>query len=79
MASKIVVPLALIVMSGLAFANAPPKKKAAAHPVAAQHAAALPASALRDWSQIDTNRDHLVSPEEMEKYLAGNPGPLKKS
>ena len=34
--------------------------------------------ATRDWSQVDTNKDGLVSPEEMEKYLAANPGPLRK-
>ena len=32
----------------------------------------------RNWSQIDTNHDNLISPEEMEKWLAANPGPLKK-
>jgi len=33
---------------------------------------------VRNWSQIDTNHDNLISPEEMEKWLAANPGPLKK-
>jgi len=32
----------------------------------------------RDWSRIDTNRDGLVSPEEMEKWLTDNPGPARK-
>jgi hypothetical protein len=31
----------------------------------------------RDWSQVDANKDNLVSPEEMEAYLKANPGPLK--
>jgi hypothetical protein len=31
----------------------------------------------RDWSQVDTNKDNLISPEEMEAYLKANPGPLK--
>ncbi|WP_298234916.1 hypothetical protein [uncultured Azohydromonas sp.] len=31
----------------------------------------------RDWAQVDTNRDGLVSPEEMSVYLQNNPGPLK--
>ncbi len=31
----------------------------------------------RDWSQIDTNKDGHVSPDEMEKWLAANPGPAK--
>jgi hypothetical protein len=26
-------------------------------------------SAVRDWSAIDTNKDHSVSPEEMQKFL----------
>lgn len=29
--------------------------------------------ATRDWSSIDTNKDHLVSPEEMEAYLKAHP------
>ncbi len=48
----------------------------AAAPALAATGDAKPAT--RDWSQVDTNRDGLVSPEEMEKYLAANPGPLKK-
>lgn len=36
--------------------------------------AALPTT--RDWSKIDTNKDNLVSPEEMEAYLKANPEPL---
>ena len=27
-------------------------------------------TAVRDWSKVDTNRDNLVSPEEMEKFLS---------
>ncbi len=34
--------------------------------------------ATRDWAQVDTNKDHHVSPEEMEAYLKANPGPLAK-
>jgi hypothetical protein len=26
-------------------------------------------SETRDWAKIDSNRDNLISPEEMEKYL----------
>lgn len=33
---------------------------------------------VRDWSKIDTNRDHLISPAEMEAYLEANPGPLRE-
>lgn len=36
--------------------------------------AALPTT--RDWTKIDTNKDNLVSPEEMEAYLKANPEPL---
>ena len=36
------------------------------------------AAEVRDWKAVDANGDHLVSPEEMEKYLQANPGPLKK-
>lgn len=31
----------------------------------------------RDWSQIDTNKDGYVSPEEMDAWLKANPGPGK--
>ena len=24
---------------------------------------------VRDWAQIDSNKDHLISPDEMERYL----------
>ena len=74
-------PLGLIALSGAAFATEPAKKPAQAPQQAAttkQTAAAPAATAGRDWSRIDTNKDGHVSPEEMEKYLAENPGPLKK-
>lgn len=32
---------------------------------------------VRDWRAIDTNKDGLISPEEMETWLKANPGPLK--
>jgi hypothetical protein len=28
-------------------------------------------SAVRNWNAIDTNKDHSISPEEMEKFLTG--------
>lgn len=31
----------------------------------------LKAADVRDWSAIDTNKDHSISPEEMQKYLNG--------
>lgn len=36
--------------------------------------------ATRDWAQIDTNKDHSISPDEMETYLSasrGAPAPKK--
>ena len=36
-----------------------------------------PAPETRNWAAVDTNKDNLVSPEEMEAYLKANPGPLK--
>ncbi len=45
---------------------------------AKQHKPTGPTEQGRNWSQIDTNHDNLISPEEMEKWLAANPGPLKK-
>lgn len=71
----LLVPLALAVMSGTAFAAEAPKKPAANTP--AKNAPAT-AEKGRDWTKIDTNKDGSISPEEMEKYLAENPGPLKK-
>jgi hypothetical protein len=32
----------------------------------------------RDWTKIDTNKDGYIQPDEMEKWLAENPGPEKK-
>jgi len=76
---KALVPIACIVMSGAAFANQPAKPQPQQKAPAAQPQAGTQPPAVRDWSRVDTNRDNLVSPEEMEKYLAENPGPLKKA
>lgn len=80
-------PLTLLAFAGaVAAADAPQKDKAKA-PTATTTAAPIRTTTAtpnagaergRDWSRIDTNRDHAISPEEMEKYLADNPGPLKK-
>lgn len=55
---------------------------AKARPAAAVTPVATGASAAavrgRDWRQIDTNGDNLISPEEMEAWLAANPGPLRQ-
>jgi len=69
-------PLALVLAA--AVAQAETKKDAAVKPVADRAKASAPAEKGRDWSQIDTNKDGHVSPDEMEKWLAANPGPLKK-
>lgn len=44
---------------------------------AAQGARAAPA--VRDWSAIDTQRDNLITPEEMEKFLQETWAANKKS
>ncbi|WP_298824468.1 hypothetical protein [uncultured Piscinibacter sp.] len=76
-------PLALISFAGAACAAGPsgkpghtPPQVAGAAPTAA--APSSSAGATRDWKRIDTNQDNYISPEEMEKYLAENPGPLRK-
>ncbi len=86
MSPKSLLPLALVAVAGTAFATDTTTKPAAPHK-AVTHAATTPHAgaqatahalpATRDWRQVDANGDHLVSPEEMEKYLAANPGPLK--
>lgn len=52
-----------------------PAKKVGTAPAPA--ATAATAQRGRDWNQIDTNRDNLISPEEMETWLAANPGPQR--
>lgn len=60
-----------LMVAGGAIAAAP---KAEAPKAEASKSGGAPAT--RDWSQVDTNRDGHVSPEEMERYLKANPGPL---
>lgn len=69
---RLLLPITLLAASAGALAADAPKKAAPAT------AAAKPAESGRDWTRIDTNKDGLISPEEMEKFLADNPGPLKK-
>jgi len=71
---RLLTPIALLAGSASAFAADAPKKP----PAAPKEAAAKSAESGRDWTRIDTNKDGLISPEEMEKFLADNPGPLKK-
>lgn len=56
--SKLSIMLASL--CALTAAAAQDKKPATAQPQSAE---------TRDWSAIDTNKDHHISPEEMEKYL----------
>jgi hypothetical protein len=59
-----------------AWANPPTQPAhAATHKAEANTA---PRQSVWDWAAIDTNKDHLVEPAEMEKFLADHPGPLKK-
>lgn len=37
--------------------------------------AALAQDKGRDWTQVDTNKDGYISPEEMAAWLKKNPGP----
>ncbi|MGD9836034.1 MAG: hypothetical protein AB7U92_25055 [Piscinibacter sp.] len=69
--------LGLVVLASAGCAATDMGKPMAAAPTT-QVAAAPSSETGRDWSRIDSNKDGLVSPEEMEKYLAANPGPLKK-
>lgn len=72
--------LGLVVLATAGCAATSPGQPVAASSSApaTQVASAAPAETGRNWSAIDTNKDGHVSPEEMEKYLAANPGPLKK-
>ena len=77
------IAIAFAAAPGFALAADPPARSGTAAPATpAQGAAAKPSadsrSAVRDWAQVDTNKDHSISPEEMEAYLLSNPGPLKK-
>ena len=68
MTKQMTVPVVLAVLLALASSMA----------LARQHKQTKSNLQVRNWSQIDTNHDNLISPTEMEKYLAANPGPLKK-
>lgn len=43
----------------------------------ASTAAAAATQRGRDWGQIDTNGDGLISPEELGTWIAPNPGPQR--
>lgn len=73
LAPSLVALVAGAALSLPAFAGDAAKKKA---PAADSKAAAAPA--VRDWAEVDSNGDGLISPEEMERYLAAKPGPLAR-
>lgn len=50
-------------------AKAPAKQVTATAAGKAATASAAGGSETRDWAKIDSNRDNLISPDEMEKYL----------
>jgi hypothetical protein len=71
-------PLALTLVAGVAVANQSTAAKPATEakkPAAAAEKA--PAPVTRNWAKADLNGDHYISPEEMQKYLDENPGPLR--
>jgi hypothetical protein len=52
--------------------------KVNSHKVAKTTAAtAAPMGQVWDWSKIDTNKDNLIEPAEMEAWLRANPGVQK--
>jgi hypothetical protein len=59
----------------------PAKKPVATTAADSKAAKAAPKAAAvvetRNWAKADTNKDNLISPEEMEVYLKENPGPLR--
>ena len=68
MTKQMTVPVVLAVLLALASSMA----------LARQHKQTESNLQVRNWSQIDTNHDNLIEPQEMEQYLATHPGPLKK-
>jgi hypothetical protein len=71
-------PLALTLAAGgaLATQGAPAKPAGETKKVTATSERATP-PATRNWAKADQNGDHYISPEEMQKYLEDNPGPLR--
>lgn len=55
----------------------PPTKTAATTGTPAPAASAPSPKAVTGLSDMDTNRDNLVSPEELEAFLKANPGPQR--
>ncbi len=66
---------ALAFAGAVAAQTATPKAETKPAPKPAAKAPAKPVVG-RDWTKIDTNKDHYISPEEMEVWLKAN-GPDK--
>jgi hypothetical protein len=49
--------------------GAAPRATRGAEPTQGSTSAQTGAAGVRDWNAIDTNRDHLIQPEEMEASL----------
>ena len=80
------IAIAFASVSGLALADHFPPKDGTAPPAVksadpstttAATRSADSGNAVRDWAKVDANKDHSISPEEMEAYLLANRAPLK--
>jgi hypothetical protein len=83
MFSTALLSLGLAATPALAQTTGADKKKtddrqAAVTAAARTTAPAAATGTVRNWAEIDTNRDNLVSPEEMEKYLQAQWAAQKK-
>lgn len=67
----------LMAATPTAGATPPPTKTATTTGTPAPGATAPAPKAVTGLSDMDTNRDNLVSPEEMEAFLRANPGPQR--
>lgn len=76
--SRLMIFLCLVTaMAGGGAMAADVKAKPPAKPTDKAVATAAPVEKGRDWSQIDTNKDGYIAPEEMDAWLKANPGPQK--
>lgn len=74
------VPVLLILAAGAAHAATPAQNDqthAAHRKTADTKAQPEPVGQVWDWSKIDTNKDNLIEPEELEAWLKANP-PVQK-
>lgn len=83
MKTALIVTAALALTSPLALADNQQPAKPAAKTQAAGTGSAAPGAAAnkpetRNWAAIDSNGDHLISPEEMQKHLEASWAAQKK-